>query len=159
MKQISHTILVCCSLFLLSGCSEYWWTRGQPPGVEQLVARSQQRLHDARQARSAAREDVAAASERVEKSLLTTLEIVAQDARDGRVLEQLQSATDGFLALEGKLSVGSRAAYGELAGQMRSFSQAASEGKGIGQSTFGLFTARTLFFLANELRVPPPSVG
>ena len=77
-------------------------------------------------------------------------------AASTNVAASLEEAAQAMLDLEGKLSVGSRAAYGELAGQLRVFADSASSGQVPNHSAFGLFASRTYKFLASELQVPPP---
>jgi hypothetical protein len=149
---------------IFCGCTEYWWTRGQPPSVENLISRSRAKLLEARGSRADARRNVSRISQDLEKSLLAAVLVIQREDPEGsspqaELLESLESAANAFIALEGTVSIGSRAALGELSGQMRSFATLASQGKPLAFPAFGLFTARTLFFLANELSVPAPSFG
>lgn len=68
-------------------------------------------------------------------------------------------ARDSFMKMEGLISIGSRAAFSELSGQLRKFTNSAKEGQAVNPEAFGLFHARTQFFLARELMVPPPNFG
>jgi hypothetical protein len=70
----------------------------------------------------------------------------------------LEKAKRAFMQLEGKLSIGSRASYGELSGQLRVLASA-ENAKQPDPSSLGLFTARTYFFLANEFSMAPPTFG
>lgn len=135
----------------LSGCTEYWWQRGQPPGVEKLLKRSQERLASSLTSGATQRPDVAPVAEQIQTSLNAALSAVAkgEDAKG-----HLSGAADAFLALEGKLSPGSRPAYGELSGQLRVFNAGAPGSPEDVSAALGLFAARTFFFLSNELTVP-----
>jgi len=141
---------------MLAGCSKDWWTRGQPPSVDTLVSRSHLELIELRKQNKNTRETVAKASTRIEQALLKAFEISKNGGNNSQSKQYLEAATTSFIALEGKLSIGSRAAYGELAGQLRNF---------VGSKTtpspeaIGLFSARMFFFLGNELTVPKPSFG
>lgn len=158
MRKIITPLLV-AFLLLLSGCSEYWWTRGQPPSVATLLSRSQSKLEAARSARAGVREEVAQISTSLEKALLQAVEAVEKDGSKRDLAVSLTSAREAMMDLEGKLSIGSRAAYGELSGQLRRFLQVLAAGGDIEYAPFGLYTARTLSFLANELTVPAPTFG
>ena len=63
-----------------------------------------------------------------------------------------------MMELEGKLSVGSRAAHNELNGQLRTLIEHAEKGDKTDVAALGLYTARVQAFLANELSVPAPGV-
>lgn len=153
--------LILFSALSLSACNEYWRTRGQPPSVQKLLERSQSRLSEAREENETSRTELSLLSKKIEKSLLAVAKSLesAEAKENGQLLKSLSEASDNFIALEGKVSIGSRAALGELAGQMRTFSETASQGNSLAPKAFGLFTARTMFFLANELSVPGPNFG
>ena len=102
-------------------------------------------------------QDVAAIASATETSL--TSAISSLESGDNTHVGHLVTTRGHFMDMEGKLSIGSRAAFGELSGQLRVFIAAASEGESVDSSALGLFTARTLFFLANELSVPGPNFG
>lgn len=148
--------IVALSLTGVTGCSEYWWTRGQPPSVETLIGRSQERLETALTTHAAARSDIAPSARELQQSLLDAVNTIKNgDPADAA----LARCREHFMALENRLSVGSRAPYGELAGQLRAFANSSQAGTNLEYHSFGLFAARTLFFLANELSVPAPVVG
>ena len=159
-KRTSLVSLFVATLLLGSttGCNEYWRTRGQPPSVDKLLERSQERLTESRMLHEAERVEVSKISTQIEGALTSALKQV-ESSDNSVLLGSLQEASDSFIALEGKVSIGSRAALGELSGQLRRFSNQASQGEPLQKSAFGLFTARTMFFLANELSVPAPNFG
>ncbi len=151
----------------LSACDlGYWWQRGQPPGVETLVERSSNRLGQALLSSGGEREDVAG----IAKQLQATLEGIYStntnpsssnpSQKKHLALDiSLEQAKTSFLELEGKLSIGSRAAFGELSGQLRRFVKKAEAENQFNYDAFGLFAARTMFFLSRELVVPAPNFG
>lgn len=142
----------------VTGCSEYWWTRGQPPSVAEQMAKAQKRLIDSRQQRGASRAAVGAASEQIELSLHQAVALVRSNAPAEQVVEQLAVTEQAFLQLDQTISVGSRAALGELSGQLRVISATAKDGVLPPYPSIGLFTARVFSFLANELVMPAPGV-
>lgn len=159
-KTVLSAVLVLLVLpSVLGGCTEDAWKRGQPPGVPTLVKRSQTRLGSALRRGTATRKDVADTATELRTSMTTALRTVKKGGSKETLVRELNRSRDAFMKLEGKLSVGSRAGYGELSGQMRVFADRASRGETIEYASFGLFTARTFFFLANELSVPAPTVG
>lgn len=155
-------ILIILSLISLSACSEYWWTRGQPPSVESLVSRANDRLERALASNSESRAQLAPLAKDIKTELLSAFQILAFDSNlreNSQLIAHLEKAREDFINLEGKLSFGSRPAYGELSGQFRAFEGTISpdDRSKLSFSSFGLFVSRTLFFLANELSVPAPA--
>lgn len=155
----SRSMLVGVLLFFSSACDTgYWWSRGQAPSVDTLLAKSSAQLDEAKakfgQARAALRDPATG----VQNSLEGAVAALSVGNRD-QALKELESARNGFMLLEGKLSVGSRATYGELSGQLRGIFSAAAAGAPVDRSTVGLLAARTMFFLANEFSVPAPTWG
>lgn len=131
------------------GCSEYWWSRGQAPSVESLVNRASERLSS----NAARRPDVYPSFKKVQEALISAYEGESRQ----KVVANLDRADEAFSELGRKLSYGSRPAYGELSGQLRALRTQVSEQEKVEKSTIGLFTARTLFFFADELTVPAPA--
>lgn len=161
MKDLRTNIrvLLLCSLLLSSaGCSEYWWTRGQPPSSKNLLSRAALQLNDAREQFGAKRLNIADLSQNIETAL-TEADAAAKSTNNSLLVTQLTSTRDLFMELEGKLSIGSRAPYSELSSQLRSFISQASSGKEINTGALELFSARVLFFMASELSVPAPTFG
>lgn len=150
--------LVCCSATFL-GCTEYWWTRGQPPSPSSLVEQGQKELAEARRTSKGNRETVAEVSRDLEYSLTHALRLISSDGSGEEITEHLESSRKALMTLEGKVSYGSRAPLGELAGQLRKFLALTAHGEQPEYEGFALFTARTLSLLATELTVPSPSVG
>jgi len=143
-------LLVC---FSASACTEYWWTRGQAPSVDTLLSRSQNKLQMAVSVNSAKRAVMANRAIALKASLLAALADLKAGSGNHQAVRSLAKARADFLGLEEFLSVTSLAPYGELSGQMRSFFDKAANGSNIDYPAFGLFTARTIFFLARELEL------
>ena len=145
-------------LFLLSmiGCSEYWWQRGQPPSVDTLLVRSSENLKQAEEKFAAKRADVLSSFRELDTTLDKVVDLARKSADQSTVAPALETLSLNFIGLEGKLSIGSRAALGELSGQLRSFVEDSAQKKHLPFPAVGLFAARTKNFLASELSVPPP---
>lgn len=140
----------------LPGWGGYWWQRGQPKSVSQLLEESTTRLSEAVAQYQTKRNELVPLATSIEKALRSTL--LSVQKKDTAVSENLDRAELAMLELEGKLSVGSRAAYGELSSQLRAFVDRANSGAEIKQEAFGLYTTRIFFFLANELSMPQPVI-
>ena len=156
MKKIVFTL----SLLTLSACNEYWWTRGQPPSAKELVLRAEDRFNLSINERAQTRADFAPSAQKLKSSLLQTLEASYKNDKsknDNSLKESVKATEMSFIELEGKMSIGSRAAYGELCNQIRAFASKADAGENVDPSAFELFTSRSIFFLANELKVPAPT--
>ena len=157
MKQL---ILLCLILSVLLACSEpetnYWWTRGQVPSSRTLLVRAQQQLDEARRNNAYSRADFAKLSQQLEALLTGTLKDLEAKKVGNNFSASLIKTQAEFMKLEGQLSFGSRPAYGELCAEVRNFAQRATGGESVSAPAFTLFTARALFFLANELEVPAP---
>lgn len=153
-------VIVMLSLLLVqAACTDYWWERGQAPGVGDLMARSEARLEEARVQRKSERSELLEPSRELEVSLKAAVSALKTDGSLDKVAVELEKSRAIFLTLEPLLSVGSRAAYGELAGQLRVFLEQAKSGGRIEYAGFGTFSARTLSFLAAELHAPKPTFG
>ena len=163
--KLSGLILV---LLPFSGCDlGYWWQRGQPPGVETILERSTNRLSEALELTNGQQRNQVAG---IAKQLQATLDSIystnpnpsLSNPAQNKPLsldQSLDSAKNSFLQLEGKLSIGSRAAFSELSGQLRRFIEKSSSEENFNYDAFGLFAARTMFFLSRELMVPAPNFG
>lgn len=153
-------LLASVMLFLcatLSGCSEYWWTRGQPSSVAELMARAQKELGASRAEHGATRQEVGAISEQIELSLQQAVALVRGQGSANEVAELLFVTEQAFIELDPIVSAGSRAALGELSGQLRTMSASLHAGSLPAYTSMGLFTARTMRFLASELTMPAPA--
>ncbi len=142
----------------IPGYGGYWWQRGQPKSVSQLLTESQGKLDAALTASAAERKEIVPAAKGIRESLSKAAELSRGGRPATEVVAQISAAEQQMIQLEGRLSVGSRAAYGELASQLREFASEAQGGQETSFAAFGLFTARTFVFLANELSMPPPIV-
>ncbi len=147
------------TLIPLSGCSEYWWTRSQPPSSAALVERSRTQLQSAITERGKDRAPVADVAKGIETSLSKAISSVKNGSSSSDTRTALLESENGFISLEGKLSIGSRAAYGELSGQLRGLIAKVENKESVDASALQLFSARTFFFLADELQVPAPNFG
>jgi len=162
--RIVGIVALCC---MLTGCLnqedwEYAWSRGQPAGVSDLIQRSSDNLASSITSHGPAREKFSGLAVSTSKALQSALGSIGSGSNSGSLGElsnQLKSARSSFMAMEGLVSIGSRAAFSELSGQLRNFAAKAKEGQSISPKAFGLFHARTQFFLARELMVPPPNFG
>lgn len=139
-----------------TSCSDYWWTRGQAPGVNTLLSRAQEQFKQAMSSDPYKRSDVADLARNLETAVLSAHD--SAKANDDQVQTKLSDVVNSFAALEGKLSITSRAPYAELFGQARALRDRAAD-KRVEEAAVGLFAARTIFFLANEMSVPAPSFG
>lgn len=160
--QNFHKISLIATLLLtvttvLTGCTEYWWTRGQPPAVNTLITRSHTRLQEALKQHQSTRSELVPVVNEIESSLTNSLASLEQGSPTDTAAA-LEKAKQAFMQLEGKLSIGSRASYGELSGQLRVLASA-ENAKQPDPGALGLFTARTYFFLANEFAMAPPTFG
>lgn len=151
MKKIAFIL----SLLGMVGCNEYWWTRGQPPSVKELVERAQDRFNSTVEERALARSDFAPAAQKLRNALIQALHATSKSGHISKDL--IKDVEVSFIEMEGKLSVGSRAAYGELCNQIRAFANKVELGEQLDSSAFGLFASRSIFFLTSELKVPAPS--
>jgi hypothetical protein len=139
----------------LSGCDvDYWWSRGKPPTSEKLLSLSHSKLDDilTSTVRSEVKGDVA----RLEKLLVDTHSGLKQGVAGDKLKGNLAAIRDSLYGLEGRLSYGSRPAYGELVGQLRGFEDIAKENGTVDTNVFTLYSARVFFFLSDELGVPAP---
>ena len=145
----------------IPGYTGEWWTRGQPKSPEQQLNASRENLHATLKDFQAKRPELAPLATQIEQALLAAYSGLSGSAGSNSVLPQLEKAAEAMLNMEGKLSVGSRAAYGELCGQLRTFEQRVQGGSTADphfRHAFGTYAARTLSFLANELSMPAPVV-
>lgn len=162
MMNMSRTFLsqwlgvLLVAIVALSGCDKSWWNRGQPPSVGTLVERSQQDLRNALAKYRADRNDIATNAEQIGTDLGAAVKAANQGSPKAQVLDPLHKATTEMIALENHLSIGSRAAYGELSGQLRLLVEKLEQGEDPNAEAIGLYSSRVLFFLANELTVPAP---
>jgi hypothetical protein len=139
----------------LSACDvEYWWSRGKPPSSDKLVSVSQQQLENA--IKDPTRPEIVEEFKKLHSKFQETNAALAQGIGGDKFKQSLAGLREGLINLEGKLSYGSRPAYGELMGQMDGFEQLANQLGTVDRSVFSLYTARVYFFLANELTVSPP---
>ena len=145
------------SIALTLSCSksetEYWWTRGQPPAPSALADKMQTRLEAAEELGSQSRSPLKSISKDIRQSLAAISKDLLKQSVDPSIREHLSQAEQLFLQLDGKLTYPSRPAYGELAGQLRSYSDKLDRNEQISREAFELFVARTFSFLADELEV------
>lgn len=152
------TIVLVTFFLLLSftGCSDYWWQRGQPPSVSTLLSRSHENFRLAKEKYSASRPDVIQQFSALDSALERLTKLAQQGTPSAQLKAEYDSLEQEFMKLEGKLSLGSRPALGELSGQLRTLAEENARNNRATFSTFGLFAARTRNFLASELSVPAP---
>jgi len=139
----------------LCGCDlDYWWSRGQPPSSTNLLFRSQKQLEE--NLSSTARADVKGEATQLRDALRDVHGDLSKGNGGARLQEGLAKVNTALSALEGKISWGSRAPYGELIRQLQGFRKEAAESGTVDKNVFSLYSARTLFFLASELSVDAP---
>lgn len=146
-----------------TGCdTEYWWSRGQPPAVRTVLQRSEVRVNEALEQRSAARPEIAQVVKAVQQELLSTsktLTVAAEEEQSAAALTEataaLKKVQESFLSLDGKLAITNRIPFHELASELRVFLSLAAEGQPVDDEAFALFSSRVLFFFAEELTLPP----
>jgi hypothetical protein len=152
--------LLLISLLLLSGLSltgcdlGYWWSRGQPPASSTLLERANAKF--ASQLATSTRGDVKETITRIHNELLATNSLLAETQVGAKLTSQLEALCASFSLLEGDLIWGQRAAFGELSGQLAGFEKLAQNDQPISPDVFSLFSARTIFFLGEELANPAP---
>jgi hypothetical protein len=96
-KQISLALFV----LLLTGCDvEYWWTRGQPPGVQTLYTRAESRLNEALNAPTANRPDIQSNVTTLRSSLGQAVKALngfeTEAAPSSALIEALEKAKNDF---------------------------------------------------------------
>ena len=145
-----HTFLL---LILLSSsaCTEYWWSRGQPPSPKERFSRQETNLAAALEESKSSKPELANSAARI-SALLSEI-VNRQEKRQTETYTLLDALAVDFMKLEGKLSYTSRPAYGELSSQIRAFQSNLREGGGFADNAFKLFAARACSFLASELRI------
>ena len=143
-------------LLIATGCNNDAWTRGQPPSVETMVTRAKSTLSENINARKSKRPEISQVAENIEVSLLKAYELSKGPQRSDILAPLLKSQQD-LLSLEGKLSLGSRPAYGELSKQLQEFIRKVQDGEQVSNAGLGLYFSRVLLFLSDELLVSAPS--
>ena len=155
MKNYINPLLLIL-LMSLNACSEYWWTRGQPPSSKDLFTRANERIEDALKNRATERPEIAANAMEIKQTLssLETEEISPSDLN--QILSNVETS---FKSLEGKISYGNRPSLNELSGQLRAIKSDISNASLIDPlklSSIRLFGGRILMYLSTELQVPAP---
>lgn len=158
---MTHRSLTLSCLLLValpaSGCTDYWWQRGQPPSVKTLMSRATTDLETAIAAKKRSADLVQLAKTIESCTKQAAVESgAAGNSPSTKLSEALGQCKQGFVSLEDHISVTNRAPYAELSGQLRVFVDASSKGEKLDPSAVGLFAARTLFFLASELELSAP---
>ena len=131
----------------LNSCSEYWWTRGQPPSPSEILKRAQSRVEENKEKYSDKRPEI---SKIAEKIVSETSSLSSENLTDA-----LNTLENTFTGLEGQLSYGSRPPFNELSGQLRAMKENSKNGT-VSEEAVKLYFARVLFFLSSEMRVPAP---
>jgi len=156
MKFSLGTFLISISLLIsLSSCTEYWWTRGQPPASNEVLQRAKDRLAEVEVEYPDQRPEIADSAKKVSSHIEQIISLAGTNSQS--TTNELEKLEQELVALEGKLSYGNRAPLSELSGQFRSFKGLILE-KGadsVPPEVFSLFGARLLFMLASEMQVPP----
>lgn len=132
-----------------------YWDRGQPPSVATLYERSKAQLAEQVEKRAEFRQDITPQVLTMSKALdqanhqLSSGNIPA-------IVASLEEARGALVAVESSLSIGSRAPYGELTGQLRHVIAAVRNGEKLDASALRLLSSRLTFFFARELQVASP---
>jgi hypothetical protein len=140
---------------LLSACSEYWWTRGQPPASAEILVRAQERVLEMRDSYPSERPEIQALAD----VLSTEFQILtADDISSDRLHQSFQKIEESLISLEGILSYGNRPPLQELSGQFRALKErgVTSGFDNLPKESLRLFGARVLFMLSSEIKVPAP---
>ena len=144
------------------GYGHYWWQRGQPKSPAELYTQAGEKLQNSVEQFKSTRPDIASAAADIRGALNAAYGGLDKGTDAGAISAELSKAETSWMALEGKLSVGSRAAYGELAGELRAFNEKLQGGQDPKDEGFReslrLYSARVYSFLANEISVPAPVV-
>ena len=147
-----HLAAIVVLLTAACGCSEEWWTRGQTRGVPDLLARSRQQL-DLAQAGSLVRPEIRKSSQDIEDELLRIWNGMERSSGEtGQLYARLELAMQESSA---SITPAGRPAFYALLSQCRSFAALDRNEKSLPNRrlAFGLFAARTLFFLAGEAAI------
>jgi hypothetical protein len=151
MKKILPLFL----LFFLNACSEYWWTRGQPPASSEILVQAQKRVEEVKVELPTERPEI----QKYADLLSMEFQSITSDQLTSENMQQSFSKIEEILiSLEGKLSYGNRAPLQELSGQFRALkNMGLSSGfENLPKESLRLFGARVLFMLSSEIRVPAP---
>ena len=153
-------VMLFSALLPLTACTDYWWHRSQPASIDTLLSRAETKLAASIGAAPASRQDVVALAKTIETELLATYNTL--DHGKGSVVlspDRLDSIETALINLDLKIAVTSRAPYGELCGEFRRFKDAVANHQRINPGPFGLFSARTISFLASDLTLAAPVVA
>lgn len=138
------------------GMGGYWWQRGQPRSPQKQLALADERLSESISKNSAARKDVEASFNELTKSLDATLSDVTAKKPADQIAANLLTLEKQYLAVSGKLSIGSRPAFAELGSQLRAMQESYAGGNPVSIEAVTLYTARTKMLLASELNMQAP---
>jgi hypothetical protein len=144
-------------LFVLSlnACSEYWWTRGQPPASSEILSRAKSRVIEVHQDLPSERPEIYTLAD----SLSNEFNIITSEGtKSNQLSSSFMRIEEVLYSLEGKLSYGNRPPLQELSGQFRALKE---KGLTVGfenlpKESLRLFGARVLFMLSSEMKVPAP---
>lgn len=156
--SFTQLILLIPLALLTTGCSEYWWSRGQPPRPQDLITRSVHTFREVQARRHNARPVFLAKAEALERNLLEAVVALKRPSAtgdQGDLRLSIAKVQDSFAELEGSLSFPSRPAYGELMRQSLAYLDKIKGGEVPYPPTFEMFAARTINFLAREMESDP----
>jgi hypothetical protein len=149
--KITRNFIALLLLINLSACSEYWWTRGQPPATSTIYSRAEARFDSVVGESKTNVPELTNLALSIKKSLD---DVVGNSPKNSKAIsEALNRTTNDFIKLDNNISYGSRPAYGELSGQLRSLNRIVQSGEMPKSYQLNLFAARSLFFLSDELSV------
>jgi len=156
MRNKTSKLLLLLMILSLNACSEYWWTRGQPPSTKDLFFRANERIEEALSERANDRPEIAGNALEIKK-VLSALE--REDINIEELRQTVANMEIPLKNLESKVSYGNRPPLSELTGQLRAIKNdltSASEVDGMKYSAIRLFGGRVLMYLSSELKVPAP---
>ncbi len=157
IKSLSfRSILVILLTLSFSACSEYWWTRGQPPSTQELFDRANEKISESLKSRSHERPEVAANAIEVQKGLNV---LNGSEQTQEQILSSLKTIEVAFKNIERKVSYGNRPPLNELSGQLRALEHEILSNSITNEGRFSalrLFGSRVLNYFSTELNVPAP---
>ena len=140
----------------IPGMGGFWWERGQPRSPQNQLVLAEDRLNKSLSKNGAGRKDVEASFNELTKTLDATVSDVSSNKPTDQIEAHLLTLEKQYLAVSGKLSIGSRPAFAELSSQLRSIHDSYAGGTPVDVEAVKLYAARTKMLMASELKMQPP---
>lgn len=139
----------------LNACSEYWWTRGQPPASSEILSRAKERVIEVHRDLPSERPEIFTLADSLSNEFYI---ITSEQSKSKQLSTSFNKIEEALYSLEGKLSFGNRPPLQELSGQFRALKE---KGLNVGfenlpKESLRLFGARVLFMLSSEMKIPAP---